>query len=191
MFEPGVLPEEFSLTRERKTRQPMPQSTEPQVVADEAAEGAQPADSLPAETVEALAQALEEAQAAGEQVDALAEAVANGEAIKTEIIGDEATGRVLVITAEMESAAVAAQPENDPPARKPAPKGRGKKDGDGDYRQLASTPRKTPARCPGFFSLQRGIAIKAYLLPCNALSVLLILPASLLSRCQLNKLTAR
>jgi hypothetical protein len=31
--------------------------------------------------------------------EAIAEAVAGGEAIKTEIIGDEATGRVLVITA--------------------------------------------------------------------------------------------
>ena len=77
--------------------------------------------------MEALAQALEDAQAAGELIDALTEAVANGEAIETEIIGDEATGRVLVITAEPENIEAAAQPENDPPARKLAPKGKGKK----------------------------------------------------------------
>ena len=53
---------------------------------------AQPAESIPAETAEALTQALEDAQAAGEPVNALVEAVANGDKITTEIIGDEATG---------------------------------------------------------------------------------------------------
>ena len=108
MFEPGVLPEEFPQTRERRTRKPMPQGTEPRgtapavnVAAEEAE--SQPQDeqeskALPAETLEALAQALADAQAAGEPVDALAEAVANDVAIMTKIIGDEA-GRVLVITA--------------------------------------------------------------------------------------------
>ena len=71
MFEPGVLPEVFPQTWERRTRQPMPQGTEPQVtVAAEVAKGAAPHDaqfteSIPAETAEALAQALEDAQAAG------------------------------------------------------------------------------------------------------------------------------
>ena len=77
--------------------------------------------------MEALAQALEDAQAAGEPVDALAEAVANGDAIKTEIIGDEATSRVLVITAEPECIEATAQPERDVPAKMPAGKSRGKK----------------------------------------------------------------
>ncbi|MGJ4849419.1 hypothetical protein ACH6CV_04130 [Bacillota bacterium Meth-B3] len=136
MFEPGVLPEEFPQTRARRTRKPLGQEAQPRVTAvdDKAAETeeaapqeAYPAESLPAETVEALAQALEDAQAAGEPVDALAEVVANGETIKTEIIGDEATGRVLVITMESESNEATPQPENNVLAKKPSGKGRGKK----------------------------------------------------------------
>lgn len=42
-------------------------------------------------------------------------------------LGDEATGQVLVITAEPESAEATAQPENDAPARRPALKGNGKR----------------------------------------------------------------
>ena len=49
---------------------------------------------------------------------ALAEAVANGEMIKTEIMGGEATGQVLVITAVPGSAEATAQPENNAPAKK-------------------------------------------------------------------------
>lgn len=136
MFEPRVLPEEFPQTRERRTRKPLAQGTEQQDVApaaDAAAEAeSQPQDeleseALPAETLEALAQALEDAQAAGEPVEAIAGAVASGEAIKAEIIGDEATGRALVITAEPENIEAAAQPESDMPAKKLAPKGKGKK----------------------------------------------------------------
>ena len=133
MFEPGVLPEEFPQARERRTRQPLAKGTERQVttaadaVEDAAPEEAQPAESLPTETMKALAQALENAQVAGEPVDALAAAVLNGDAIKTEIIEDEATGRVLVIEAEPKIAEAAAQPENAPPAIKPVPKGKGKK----------------------------------------------------------------
>ena len=59
------------------------------------AAGSVPTEALPAETVEALAQALEDAHAAGEPVDALAETAAHGEVIKAEIIGDEA-GRVVI-----------------------------------------------------------------------------------------------
>ena len=121
MFEPGVLPEEFPPVRGRRTRKPMFQGTEPQEVApadiEAAPQEAQPAASLSAETAEALAQALEDAQAAGESVDVLAEAVANGETIMTEIIGDEATGRVLVIMAEPENTEATAQPESDVPAK--------------------------------------------------------------------------
>ena len=78
MFEPGVLPEEFPQARERKTRQPMPQGTEPQEVAPaadvaEAEMEPQPQDeqtteALPTSTAEAFAQALEDTQAAGEPV---------------------------------------------------------------------------------------------------------------------------
>ena len=133
MFEPGVLPKEFPQTRERRTRTPLPQGTEPQVttvadsVEDTAPQEAQPAVALSAETVEALAQALEDAQAAGEPVVAITEAAANGEAIKTEIIEDEAAGQVLVISVGSECTEAAAQPENAPPAIKPVPKGKGKK----------------------------------------------------------------
>jgi len=142
MFEPGILPEEFPQARERKTRQPMPQGKEPQAMAAaaEAEEAApqdeQAAEALPAETMEALAQALEDAQTAGEPVADIAAAMADGEAIKTEIIEGEAMDRVLVITAEPESAEATAQPENaeaaaqpesDVPTKKPAPKGKGKK----------------------------------------------------------------
>ena len=111
----------------------MPMGPEPQVTAaaemvEEAAlQGAQPAESHLAETVEALAQVLEDTKAAGEPVDAIAEAVANSDTIKPEIIGDKATGRVLVITTEPENAEAAAQPESDVPGKKPAGKGRGKK----------------------------------------------------------------
>lgn len=75
----------------------------------------------------ALVQALEDAQGVDEPVEALATAVVNGEAIETEIIEEEATGHELVIKVEPGSAEAAAHPENDPPARKPAPKGRSRK----------------------------------------------------------------
>jgi hypothetical protein len=109
----------------------MPQGTEPQAMAAaEATEEAvpqedQPAESLPAETMESLALAHEDAQAAGEPVDAKAEAVADGDAIKPDMIGDEAAGRVLVITTESESTKTTAQPGSDVPAKKPA-HGKGK-----------------------------------------------------------------
>jgi len=113
MFEPDVLPEEFPQTRERKTRQSMPQGTEPQATAEAGKatpQEAQPADALPAETTEAPA-----------------EAVADGEAITAEIIGDEAAAQEPAITAEPENTEAIAQPEGDAPARKPASKGKGKK----------------------------------------------------------------
>ena len=77
--------------------------------------------------MEALAQTLADAKAAGEPVDAKAEAVANGESVEAEIIGDEATGRGLVITAEAETSEVTVQFEGNIPVMKPAPKGKGKK----------------------------------------------------------------
>lgn len=98
------------------------------VVGEEAApQEAPPAEALPDETAEALAQAPEDAQAAGGLVDALDEAVSNGETITTEIIGGEAPGQMLVITTELENAEATAQPESDVPAKKPAPKGKSKK----------------------------------------------------------------
>ena len=132
MFEPGVLPEEFPQTRERRTRKPLAQGTELQGTVAEAAEDTAPqearlAEAFPAETVEALAQALEDARAADVPVDALAQAVANGEVIKTEIIGDEATGRMLVITTELENPQATAQHKSVVPTKKPALKSKGKK----------------------------------------------------------------
>jgi hypothetical protein len=54
----------------------------------------------------------------------IAAALADGEA---EIIGDEATGRMLAITVEPEGIEAAAQHERDEPAKKPMCKGKGKK----------------------------------------------------------------
>jgi hypothetical protein len=91
MFEPGVLPEEFPQARERKTRQPTPQGTEPQAMAAEAeamvAEEATLPEAQPAETVEAPALAPEDAPAADESMDALAEVVVNGKPTMAEALG--------------------------------------------------------------------------------------------------------
>ena len=92
MFAPGVLPEEFPKTRERRTRQPLSQGTEPQE--------AQPAEALPPETVEAPARAPADTQAAG---------------------------REPVTTLGPENTETTVQPESDAPAKKSAPKGKGKK----------------------------------------------------------------
>ena len=99
--------------------------TAAEVPKEAAPQEVRPTKQIPAETVEALAQALENAQTAGEPVDALAEASANGDSIKAEIIGDKVTGRVLVITAGSMSTETTAQPESDVPAKKSAPKGNG------------------------------------------------------------------
>jgi hypothetical protein len=108
-------------------------------VAEEAAlQEAQPTEALSAETAEALAQAHEGARAVGEPVSDVEAAIAGGEVPKAEIIGDIATGRVLVITAESEAmeamresveatSEAEAQPESDVPAKKPVPKGKSKK----------------------------------------------------------------
>ena len=142
MFEPGVLPEEFPQTRERKTRKPLTQEAQPQeaapatVVEGEMETGPQPLDelateALPTSVAEAFAQALEDTQAAGEPVADIAAAMADGEAIKVEVIEDEGEGRLLVITAEPEAteatAEAEAQPEDSEPAKKPARKCKGKK----------------------------------------------------------------
>jgi len=95
-------------------------------VEDATPQEAHPAKALPAETVEGLAQALEDAQLAGEPVDALAEAVAYGDAIKTEVFGDEAAGQVLVITAEPECIEATVQPERAVQVKKPTGKDRDK-----------------------------------------------------------------
>ena len=147
MFEPGVLPEKFPQTRERRTRKPSAQEAQPQEVApaaDMPAEAeSQPQDeqateALPKSVAEAFAQALEDAQAAGEPVADIAAAMADGEAIKAEIIENEGEGRLVVITVEPEAmeampepvaatAEAEAQPEDSEPAKKPARKGKGKK----------------------------------------------------------------
>ena len=133
MFEPGVLPEEFPRERERKMRKPLTQETQLQEAA--------PAAEVMAEE---FAQALEDAQAAGERVADIVAAIADGEDIKAGIIEVEGEGRLLIITAEPEATAKAsaeatteasveasveaeAQPEDCESANKPARKGKGKK----------------------------------------------------------------
>jgi len=136
MFEPGVLPEEFPQARERRTRKSLaqeaqPQETEPAEGVELQQLGEQPNEALPASVAEELTQALEDAQAAGEPVADIAAAMADGEAIKAEIIEDAGAGQLIVITAEPEAtkatAEAEAQPENSEPAKKPARKGKGKK----------------------------------------------------------------
>lgn len=139
MFEPGVLPEEFPQARERKTRQSMPKGKEPQLTAAAEADGeTAPQEAQPAETMDALEQALEDAQMAGEPVAEIAVAMEDGETIKPEIVELEGEGRPAVITAEPEekaampeateaTAEVELQAEDNEPAQKPARKGKGKK----------------------------------------------------------------
>lgn len=151
IFEPGVLPEVFPQIRGRRTRKPLAQETQPQEAAPEAdvaaaeepQQEAQPQDelateALPTSVAEAFAQALEDAQASGEPVAEITAAMADGEAIRAEIIEDEGEGRLVVITVEPEetvampetteaTAEAEAQPEENEPAKKPARKGKGKK----------------------------------------------------------------
>lgn len=147
MFEPGVLPEEFPHTRERKTRKPLAQEAQTQEAAPTAEaepqqepqpQDEQAAEALPKSAAEAFAQVLEGAQAAGEPVADIAAAMVDGEAIKAKIIEDEGEGRLVVITIEPEAmeampetveatAEAEAQPEDSEPAKKPARKGKEKK----------------------------------------------------------------
>ncbi len=136
MFEPGVLPEVFPEMRERRTRKTLAQEAQAQEkapVVDKVAgavsqmQDEQAAEALPASAVEAFAQALEDAQATGEPMTDIAAAMADGEAIKTEIIKGEGKGQLLVITSEPERTETKTQAESDVPAKKPVNKGRGKK----------------------------------------------------------------
>ena len=120
MFEPGVLPEEFPQIRERRTRKPLDQEAQPQEEAP-AAESApaaevepqqepqpqdeQTAEAFPTSVAEAFAQALEDAQAAGEPVAEIAAAMAGSEIIQAEITDVEGEGRLVVITVEPEETA--------------------------------------------------------------------------------------
>ncbi len=127
MFEQGVLPEEFPQARERRTRKSLAQEAQPQeaALAADATEEAEPQQEP--QPAESLVQALENTQADGEPVDALAEAVADGEPAMAEAIGYEAAGREPAVMVEQESTEAAVQPESDVPAKKPAPRDKGKK----------------------------------------------------------------
>ena len=118
MFKPGVLPEEFPQTRERKTRKPLAQEEQPReaaLAADMAAEVEsnqepqtqyeQAAEARPTSVVEAFIQGLENTQATGELVADIAAVMADGEAIKAESIEDGDEGGLFVITAEREGTA--------------------------------------------------------------------------------------
>jgi hypothetical protein len=101
----------------------MSQGSERQVTAaadaaeDSAPQEAHPAKALPDVTMEALRQALSDAQLAGEPVDALFEAVASDEEIKAEIINNESEGRLVVITVEPEEPQRCQRPRRRPRRR--------------------------------------------------------------------------
>ncbi len=74
--------------------------------------------------MEAFAQALEYAQAAGEPVTEIVAAMAYGEIIKAEIIEDTGVGQLIVVTAEPERVEVTMRLESGMPAKKPTTRGK-------------------------------------------------------------------
>lgn len=148
MFKPGVLPEAFPQTRERRTRKAELQGIKLQD-AKQAAEEVQLQDDQPtmapppALAVEVFPQALEAAQTADEPISDSVVAMADEVTIKTEIIEGESEGQVTFITLEKETieaipehvATVGAetQSEDNKPAMKPACQGKGKKNVRGSH----------------------------------------------------------
>ncbi len=100
MFEPGVLPEEFPQTRERRMRKPLAQEA---VKAESQMQDEQPTEALPVTVVGAFAQTLEDVQAAGEPVADIVAAMTDSEEIKAEIIKGESEGQLVFITVEQEA----------------------------------------------------------------------------------------
>ena len=149
MFDPGVLPEEFPQTRERKTRKPFAPKVQPQdaapatevVMESEPQQESHPQDEqatevFPTSMAEATTHALEDTKAAGEPVATAA--MTDSEDIKAEIIEVEGEGRLVVITVEPDeteaipeatetTAETDAQSEDSEPAKKLVRKGKIKK----------------------------------------------------------------
>ena len=90
MFEEGVLPKVWPEARTRKSR--TPKAADPEPMPEEPAQDA----------VEAISDALAQAQEEGQPVDEIAQAAADGAEITTEIIEAEDGGHEIIITAEDE-----------------------------------------------------------------------------------------
>ena len=90
MFEEGVLPKAWPEPRQRKSR--TPKAADPEPMPEEPAQDA----------VEAISDALAQAQEEGQPVDEIAQAAADGAEITTEIIEAEDGGHEIIITAEDE-----------------------------------------------------------------------------------------
>ena len=88
MFEEGVLPKAWPEPRQRKSR--TPKAADPEPMPEEPAQDA----------VEAISDALAQAQEEGQPVDEIAQAAADGAEITTEIIEAEDGGHEIIITAE-------------------------------------------------------------------------------------------
>ena len=88
MFEEGVLPKAWPEPRQRKSR--TPKTADPEPMPEEPAQ----------DTVEAISDALAQAQEEGQPVDEIAQAAADGAEITTEIIKAEDGGHEIIITAE-------------------------------------------------------------------------------------------
>ena len=88
MFEEGVFPKVWPEPRQRKSR--TPKAADPEPMPEEPAQDA----------VEALSDALAQAQEEGQPVDEIAQAAADGAEITTEIIEAEDGGHEIIITAE-------------------------------------------------------------------------------------------
>ena len=90
MFEPGTLPDTWPEPRQRKSR--TPKAADPEPMPEEPAQDA----------VEAISDALAQAQEEGQPVDEIAQVAADGAEITTEIIEAEDGGHEIIITAEDE-----------------------------------------------------------------------------------------
>ena len=90
MFEEGVLPKAWPEPRQRKSR--TPKAADPEPMPEEPAQDA----------VEAISDALAQAQEEGQPVDEIAQAAADGAEITTKIIEAEDGGHEIIITAEDE-----------------------------------------------------------------------------------------
>lgn len=165
-FEPGVLPEEFPQMRERRTRKPLAQETQPEeeapavevavLVTEPQPQEEQMTEALPAPVAEIITCTLEDTQAAGEPVADIAKAMADGEGIKSDIIEDGSEELLPVIKAEPECIEEMTRLKSDEPAMKPMGKV-GARSVRHPRKIHASKPvHKNPAKAPDFLCLGSG-----------------------------------